>query len=127
MRAFALHIMVFVAALSSMKSPASDQAPSSNACGSEDQAVAALRSKLETFHVYPHIPSTCLYFEGGSRGKKIYAFTVRYNQGKCGGDSWSTLLDRFLVRSVNCEVLYYDVGEDEYLSFRRFVQGWGKR
>jgi len=88
---------------------------------SEAEAVAVLRSRLVSDRVYPHIGADCLYFERDDVSPSAIRFTVRYDQAKCGGDSVSTLLDRFVVNRQDASILWWYVPEDRHYPYERFL------
>jgi hypothetical protein len=89
---------------------------------SADEASAYLLERLRLDHAYPSIPSRCLTTEFEGSDDDSYDFALRYNQAICGGESPSTLLDRFRVFQRSDVILYYTAAGPKYLSYEWFLK-----
>lgn len=88
---------------------AADQEMARGLCDCEQDAVAAVLSKLVSSKVYPNFLPKSFFLEGEDGTSDAFQFAVRFNQVESGRSSASTLIGRFLVRRSTCEVLYHDV------------------
>ena len=74
------------------------------------QAAQTLHDTLVGAKAYPHIQPRCLYYDlMAADPRNDYPFAVRFNQAKCGGNSWSNLLERFSV--IDGRVLWSDTAD----------------
>ena len=81
----------------------------------EKEACETLITRVVEAKLFPDIREECFFCELESKDGRTFEFALRFNQGKCGGDSPSTLLDRFLVCRGSPVILWYDSSEDRYL------------
>jgi len=88
---------------------------------SQQTGATILRERLVADRVWPHISPDCLYLEPEEETSKFLRFAARYDQGKCGGDSFSTLLDRFVVNREDGSLLWYNVPEDRDYPYEQFL------
>jgi hypothetical protein len=86
------------------------------------QAESILLARLREDRAFPNIKSECLYLVLDDQTSSYYQFSVRFDQAKCGGDSASDLLDRFVVMKANGEVKYYDVASVQIRPYKWFLQ-----
>lgn len=88
------------------------------------EAAQTLHDALMGANVYPHIQPRCLYYDVWGVSDRQYYFAVRFNQARCGGNSFSNLLDRFAVRSGR--VLWEDTADGGTLKpFSEFLKSRG--
>ena len=73
------------------------------------QAAQILHDALVGAKAYPHIQPRCLYYDLMAADPRDHHFAVRFNQAKCGGKSWSNLLERFSV--IDGRVLWSDTAD----------------
>ncbi len=83
----------------------------------EEEACQALVSRVVKAKLFPHIRRECFLCELSSGDDYSFRFTLRFDQERCGGDSPSTLIDRFMVLKRSPVILWYDFPEDRYLPF----------
>ena len=110
-------IMLSVAALQSTAC----QSPAPGQPLTKESACAKLLERLKSENVYPHLKPDCLVCDEEGRYADQFEFAVRFDQVKCGGDSWSNLVDRFVVMRDTGEIRWYDVAEVQYYSFEDFL------
>ena len=83
----------------------------------KEEACEALVSRVVDARLFPHISRECLLCDLEDSDGHSFKIALRFNQERCGGDSPSTLLDRFLVFQRTPVILWYDVTEDRYLAW----------
>ena len=88
---------------------AADHEVARGPCESEQDAVAAVLSRLVSSKAYPNFFPKSFFLEREDGTSDAFQFAVRFNQAESGGRFASTLIGRFLVRRSTCEVLYHDV------------------
>ena len=81
----------------------------------EKDACAALITRVVEARFFPDIRKDCYFCELEANDGRTFQFALRFNKGKCGGGSPSTLLDRFLVFQRSPVILWYDSSQDRYL------------
>ncbi len=81
----------------------------------EKEACDALIARVVQARLFPNIREECFFCELEANDGRTFQFALRFNKGKCGGDSPSTLLDRFLLCQRSPVILWYDSSEDRYL------------
>jgi hypothetical protein len=81
----------------------------------ETEACQALIDRVVEERLFPYISKECFRCELERNTGRTFEFALRFNQAKCGGDSASTLFDRFLVCSQSPVMLWYDSANDRYL------------
>jgi hypothetical protein len=81
----------------------------------EKQACEALVSRVVAAKLHPNVPKRCFWCELEASDDFSFQFALRFNQERCGGDSPSTLLDRFMVFKLSPVILWYDAAENRYL------------
>jgi hypothetical protein len=81
----------------------------------KEEACKALVSRVVDARLFPHIRKECFLCDLEDCDDYSFKFALRFNQEQCGGDSPSTLLDRFLIFQRSPVILWYDVAEDRYL------------
>jgi len=84
---------------------------------SEKEGCEALIRRVHRARFFPHIEKRCFTCELETDDGRSWAFALRFNQDACGGDSPSTLLDRYLVMQRSPVILWYDTPEDRYLAW----------
>ena len=80
-----------------------------------EEACQALVSRVSEAKLFPSIPKECFFCDVEGKDGRSVQIALRYDQGKCGGDAASTLLDRFLVFERSPVILWYHSGLDRYL------------
>src|SRR3990172_5625988 len=81
----------------------------------EKDACATLITRVVEARLFPDIRKDCYFCELEANDGRTFQFALRFNKGKCGGGSPSTLLDRFLVFQRSPVILWYDSSQDRYL------------
>ena len=81
----------------------------------EQEACEVLVERVFEARLFTAISRECLFCELEYNDDRTFQFALRFNNRKCGGDSESTLLDRFLICQRSPVILWYDSSEDRYL------------
>jgi hypothetical protein len=81
----------------------------------EKEACDALITRVVEAKLFPEIRKECFSCDLEGNDGRTFQITLRFNKGKCGGHSPSTLLDRFLVCQRSPVILWYDSSQDRYL------------
>ncbi len=81
----------------------------------ENEGCDALITRVVEAKLFPEIRKECFFCDLEGNDGRAFQITLRFNKGKCGGDSPSTLLDRFLVFQRSPVILWYDSSRDRYL------------
>ena len=88
------------------------------------QNAQTLHDALMGAKVYPHIQPRCLHYDVSGVSDRQYYFAVRFNQARCGGNSFSNQLDQFAVKSGR--VLWEDTADGGTLKpFSEFLKSRG--
>ena len=92
----------------------------------EKEACDALITRVVKARLFPDIRDECFFCELEAKDGRTFQFALRFNKGKCGGGSPSTLLDRFLVFQRSPVILWYDSSQDRYLPWE-YVSSYKKK
>ena len=72
-------------------------------------AETILLTRLRKDQAFPNIKPDCLYAVLDNESHIEFQFSVRFDQAKCGGNSASDLLDRFVVTKLKGTIKHYEV------------------
>jgi hypothetical protein len=72
-------------------------------------AETLLLKRLRHDQAFPQIRPECLYAVLDHETSAYFQFSVRFDQEKCGGNSASDLLDRFVVTKSSGLIKHYEV------------------
>ena len=72
-------------------------------------AETILLTRLRKDQAFPSIKPDCLYVILDNESHTEFQFSVRFDQEKCGGNSASDLLDRFVVTKLKGTIKHYEV------------------
>jgi hypothetical protein len=118
-----------VAAVSLLLSSAgrSDAGAEGGYAKTQEQGCEALIRRVDDAKLFPHIERRCFTCELEADGRESWDFAPRFDQAACGGDSASTLIDRYRVMHYRVTqrspvILWYDTPEDRYLSWDAAVR-----
>ena len=75
---------------------------------SKQQAEQRLLNAIARDKLYPHVGASCILLDLEEAKGTYFLFAVRFNQLRCGGNSPSTLMDRFAVEKSGGAIRYYD-------------------
>jgi len=106
----------------SLSPPEQGQEVEEHLTSAQRSAAQKLLAVLRNSHAFSTIRPECLLLEFEEDTKEHIQFAVRFDQSKCGGNSPSNLIDRFAVQKHSKSILYYDVTEDRFRSFKWFLK-----
>jgi hypothetical protein len=106
-------LLVFLGASDTKGTPVNPETP--------DQGCDALIKRVYEAKLFPRIEKHCFFCELESDDGHAWEFALRWNKAECGGNDASTLFDRYLVMQRSPVILWYDTGDDRYLSWEAAV------
>jgi hypothetical protein len=72
-------------------------------------AETRLLARLRHDRAFPQILPECLYATLDQETSAYFQFSIRFDQVRCGGNSASDLLDRFVVSKSSGQIKHYEV------------------